>query len=61
MLGFFVRKEIFITSIVSLKILGITLAVAVLGSVIMTVVVRRKYECTPKREKELEKEIKDKE
>ena len=43
-----------LTAIVSPGVLGVMLVIVLAGAWIMTSVVRRKYECTPEREKELE-------
>lgn len=43
-----------LTSIVSPEVLVVMLVIILVGTGIMTSVVRHKYECTPEREKELE-------
>ncbi len=48
------------TVIVSPAILGVVVGIALVGGFIMTIVVRKKYECTPEREKKLEERDKEK-
>ncbi len=48
------------TVIVSPEVLGIVLGIALVGGFIMTKAVRKKYECTPEREKKLEERDKEK-
>lgn len=44
----------FLTAIVSPTVLGIVLVIVFIGTAILTVVVRHKYQYTPEREKDLE-------
>ena len=46
--------QMVLTAIVSPKVLAVMLVIVLVGTGIMTSVVRQKYECTPEREKELE-------
>lgn len=43
-----------LTAIVSPEVLVVMLVIVLVGTGIMTRIVRRKYECTPEREKKLE-------
>lgn len=47
-----------LTSIVSPEVLGVVLVIVLVGTGIMTGVARRKYGCTPERERELEEAVK---
>lgn len=49
--------QILLTAIISPKVLGVVLVIVLVGAGIMTSVVRRKYEYTPEREKELEEVV----
>ena len=48
------------TVIASPEVLGIVLGITLVGGFIMTIVVRKKYEWTPEREKKLEERDKEK-